>query len=108
MNDEGPNMCVECGRVLALDKILTFALANGMWVGEIPHELAYLTLPERLLIAKYFPAAYIIKLYPKKKGAHLWDKHQMYSGLKGNVPVSTYQLDQNQIASMVDGSIMPQ
>ena len=30
----------------------------------------------------------------------------MYSGLKGNV--STYQLDQGQIASMVDGTIMPQ
>jgi hypothetical protein len=30
----------------------------------------------------------------------------MYSGLKGNV--STYRLDQNQIASMVDGSILPQ
>ena len=30
----------------------------------------------------------------------------MYSGLKGNV--STYQLDQGQIASTVDGTIMPQ
>ena len=105
-NDEEANFCVECGRVLALDKTLTFSLANGMWVGEIPHELAFLTLPELLLITKYFLAAYIIKLYPKKKGACHWDKHQMYSSLKGNV--STYQLDQNQIASMVDGSIMPQ
>jgi hypothetical protein len=105
-NDKSANVCVECGRALALDKIPTFALANGMWIGDVPHELAYLTLPERLLIAKYFPAAYIIKLYPKKKGARHWDKRQMYSGLKGNV--STYQLDQNQISSMVDGSIMPQ
>ena len=30
----------------------------------------------------------------------------MYSGLKGNV--STYQLDQAQISSMVDGTILPQ
>ena len=30
----------------------------------------------------------------------------MYSGLKRNV--STYQLDQGQIASMIDGTIMPQ
>ena len=30
----------------------------------------------------------------------------MHSGLKGNV--STYQLDQGQIASMIDGTIMPQ
>ena len=68
--------------------------------------LAYLTLPEQLLIAKYFPATYIIKLYPKKKGAHLWDKCLMYSGLKGNV--STYQLDQGQIVSMINSIIMPQ
>ena len=30
----------------------------------------------------------------------------MYSGLKGNM--STYQLDQTQIASMIDGTILPQ
>lgn len=100
------NVCMECLRVLRSDKTPPFALANGMWIGSIPHELAYLTLPERLLIAKYFPAAYIIKLYPKKKGARHWDIRQMYSGLKGNV--STYQLDQGQIASMLDGTIMPQ
>jgi hypothetical protein len=105
-NDGSANVCGECLRALKLDKIPAFALANGMWIGEIPHELAYLTLPERLLIAKYFPAAYIIKLYPKTKGARHWDKRQLYSGLKGNV--STYQLDQTQIASMVDGTIMPQ
>lgn len=100
------NVCTECLRALKSDKIPTFALANGMWIGRTPHELAYLTLPERILIAKYFPAAYIIKLYPKKKGARFWDKRQMYSGLRGNV--STYQLDQAQISSMIDGSIMPQ
>jgi hypothetical protein len=105
-NDEIANVCMDCVRALNSDKTPIFALANGMWVGAIPHELAYLTLPERLLIAKYFPAAYIIKLYPKKKGARCWDKRQMYSGLKGNV--STYQLDQGQIASMIDGMIMPQ
>ena len=100
------NVCVECSKSLRLDKIPTFALANGLWIGDIPHELAYLTLPERLLIAKYIPAAYIIKLYPKKKGARHWDKRQLYSGLKGNV--STYHLDQSQIASMIDGTMMPQ
>jgi hypothetical protein len=106
VNPEHANVCMECIRALHSDKTPTFALANGLWIGAIPHELAYLTLPERLLIAKYFPAAYIIKLFPKKKGARHWDKRQMYSGLKGNV--STYQLDQGQIASMIDGSILPQ
>lgn len=104
--EQSANICVNCLRALNSDKIPSFALANGMWIGDVPHELAYLTLPERLLIAKYFPAAYIIKLYPKKKGARHWDKRQMYSGMKGNV--STYQLDQGQIASMIDGSILPQ
>ena len=105
-NAEMANVCIECSRALKSDKIPACALANGMWIGATPHDLAYLTLPERLLIAKYFPAAYIIKLYPKKKGARHWDQRQMYSGLKGNV--STYQLDQGQISSMIDGTIMPQ
>lgn len=105
-NAENANICVECGRALLADKIPPFALANGLWIGDPPHELSYLTLPERLLIAKYFPAAYIIKLYPKKKGARHWDKRQLYSGMKGNV--STYQLDQSQITSMIDGTLMPQ
>jgi uncharacterized protein DUF6570 len=106
MSDGIGNVCAECLRALRADKIPAFALANGMWIGRAPHELAYLTLPERILIAKYFPAAYIIKLFPKKKGARYWDKRQMYSGLRGNV--STYQLDQAQISSMIDGTIMPQ
>ena len=106
VNDNTINVCMECARALLKDKVPPLALANGMWVGATPHELAYLTLPERLLIAKYFPSAYIIKLYPKKKGARHWDRRQMYSGLKGNV--STYQLDQGQISSMIDGTVMPQ
>ena len=105
-NDKKANVCMECIRALDLDRVPTFSLANRLWIGRVPHELAYLTLPERLLIAKYFPAAYIIKLYPKKKGARHWDKRQMYSGLKGNV--STYRLDQGQISSMIDGTILPQ
>ena len=106
LNSDKANMCVECNRALKMDKIPPLALANGLWVGRVPHELAYLTLPERLLITKYFPAAYIIKLYPKKRRARHLDKRQLYSGLRGNV--STYQLDQSQILSMVDGTIMPQ
>jgi uncharacterized protein DUF6570 len=106
VSDDLANMCVECMRALKSDKIPSFALANGLWIGRIPHELAYLTLPECILITKIFPAAYIFKLYPKKKGARHWDKRQMYSGLRGNV--SMYQLDQAQITSMIDGTIMPQ
>ncbi|KAF8812817.1 hypothetical protein BYT27DRAFT_7272529 [Phlegmacium glaucopus] len=108
VTDDGRgDVCMECFRALKSNKVPMFALANGLWIGRVPHELAYLTLPERILIAKYFPAAYIIKLFPKKKkGAHHWDRRQMYSGLRGNV--STYRLDQAQIMSMIDGTVMPQ
>jgi hypothetical protein len=104
--DGSADFCFECLKALKADKIPMLSLANELWIGSIPHELAYLTLPERMLIAKFFPAAYIIKLYPKKKGACHWDHRQMYSGLRGNV--STYRLDQAQITSMIDGSILPQ
>ncbi|KAF8804167.1 hypothetical protein BYT27DRAFT_7214241 [Phlegmacium glaucopus] len=98
-------LCDDCVRALKSDSVPMFALANKLWIGKIPHELAFLTLPERILIGKYFPAAYIFKLFPKKTGAHRWEKSQLYSGLKGNV--STYRLDQSQISSMVDGLILP-
>ncbi|KAF8801482.1 hypothetical protein BYT27DRAFT_7262019 [Phlegmacium glaucopus] len=106
MQTGSAQICDDCIRALKSDSIPMLALANKLWIGQTPHELAFLTLPERLLIAKYFPAAYIIKLFPKKPGAHHWDKRQMHSRLKGNV--STYRLDQSQISSMVDGSIFPQ
>ena len=67
MAPELANLCFDCGKALNSDKIPSFSLANGMWIGATPHEFKYLTLPERLLIAKYFPATYIIKLYPKKR-----------------------------------------
>jgi hypothetical protein len=76
-----------------------------MWIGDIPKELQGLTLPERILIAKHYPAAYIIKLFPKKKGSRSWDQNQMHNGLKGNV--STYKLDPAQVATMVEGEVMP-
>ena len=81
------------------------SLSNDMWIGDIPPQLQNLTLPERLLIAKYFPVAYIVKLFPKHKNSFSWDRGQMYSGLKGNV--STYQLDPRQVASMIDGRLFP-
>jgi hypothetical protein len=62
--DGKANVCMDCVRALNADRLPSLALANGLWIGRTPHELAYLTLPERLLIAKYFPTAYIIKLFP--------------------------------------------
>jgi hypothetical protein len=76
-----------------------------MWIGRVPECLQILTLAERLLIAKFFPTAYIVKLYPKLTGAAHWDHSQLYSGLKGSV--STYALDPNLVNSMIDGKILP-
>ena len=99
------SICNECMQSLKKDRRPKFSLANDMWVGDVPRELKGLTMPERTLIAKYYPAAYIVKLYPKQKGARGWDKSQMHNGLKGNV--STYRLDPSQVASMIDGRMYP-
>ncbi len=76
-----------------------------MWIGDVPLELQILTLPERILIARYFPAIYIIKLYPKKKGACTWASANLHSGLRGNV--STYHLNTDDIAKMTCDQVMP-
>jgi hypothetical protein len=70
-----------------------------MWIREVPLELNILTLLERVLIARFFPAAYIIKLYPKKRGARFWANDNFHCGLWGNV--STYRLNTDDITSMV-------
>jgi hypothetical protein len=74
-------ICFNCLQDLYAKKILLYSLANGLWIGEIPTELAILNLPERLLIGHYFPAVYVIKLYPKQKGAKSWDTHGLNSGI---------------------------
>jgi len=98
------NVCDPCVSALKHDKTPSLSLANGMWVGDVPLELQILTLPERILIARHFPAAYIIKLYPKKKGARSWPSANMQSGLRGNV--STYRLNTNDIAQMTHAQLM--
>lgn len=98
-------LCYECLHQLKIDKRPSLSLSNGMWIGDVPPQLQNLTLPERLLLAKYFPSAYIVKLFPKHKNAHTWDRSQMHSALKGNV--STYRLDPRQVASMIDGTKFP-
>jgi len=55
---------------LRQNKTPTLSLANEMWIGDIPLEVNVLTLPEHVLIARFFPVAYIVKFYPKENGAH--------------------------------------
>ena len=98
-------LCNECRNQLKKNIRPRLSLSNSMWIGDTPRELQGLTLPERLLLAKYFPTAYIIKLFPKHKNAFTWDRSQRHSALKGNV--STYRLDPRQVASMIDGRLFP-
>ena len=92
-------ICRECLKSLNKDETPKLSLANNMWLGDIPLQLSKLTLPERILIAKYYPTAYIIKLYPKQQGATSWDENHLHRGLRGNV--STYRLDPQQVATVI-------
>ncbi|KAK0222292.1 hypothetical protein IW262DRAFT_1296858 [Armillaria fumosa] len=95
------HICLECLRSLTKMELPRLALANNMWLGHVPPELEILMLPERILVACYFPAAYIIKLYPKIKNSKTWNPQSLSSGIKGNV--STYPLPHAYIASFIDG-----
>ena len=99
-------VCRTCASNLRGGKTPSLALANGMWIGDIPVELQVLTLPECILVARFFPAAYIVKLYPQKKGARSWATgSSLHCGLRGNV--STYPLNTDQISHMVGDLCMP-
>jgi hypothetical protein len=99
------DICHDCLRALNKKRTPALSLANGMWIGDVPSELSILTLPERVLVAKYFPAAYIVKLFPRQKGATHWSSSGLHSGVKGNV--STYKLNIEDIVDLVDPKIMP-
>ena len=99
-------VCNTCASALRHEKTPSLALANGMWIGDVPLVLKLLTLPERILVARYFPAAYIVKLFPQKKGARTWaSPSSLHCGLRGNV--STYPLNTDQISHMVGDNCMP-
>jgi len=66
--------------------------------------LQVLTFPEQLLIALLYPRVYVFKLFPKRqRGAHKMES--MQRAIRGNV--STYELNSEGIASMVEGNLMP-
>ncbi|KAG2754671.1 hypothetical protein P692DRAFT_20650890, partial [Suillus brevipes Sb2] len=59
---QGP-ICRECLEDLQVGNVPVHSLVNGLWVGPVPDVLSILNLPERLLVALYFPAVYVLKLY---------------------------------------------
>ena len=98
------NICNSCTLDLRKNKTPAMSLANGMWIGDVPLELKVLTLLECLLVSCFFPATYIVKLYPKKKGTHNWASG-LHSGLHGNI--STYHLNTDQIVHLSSSHVMP-
>ncbi|KAF7294643.1 ATP-dependent DNA helicase [Mycena indigotica] len=105
------DVCNACLRQLNKCSQPKLSLANNMWLGEIPFQLAILTLPEQLLVALYFPAAYIFKVYPKNVrppvDANVAEETIPITNekLKGNV--STFSLPISSIAHMAAGNIVP-
>lgn len=92
-------VCDQCMAALRRRKLPKFSLANGLWVGDVPPQLAELSLAERVLIAKYIPVSYSWKLYPTKPKNPAARIPRLYDGVRGNV--STFPLDQHQIADMM-------
>ncbi|KAG2126642.1 hypothetical protein BD769DRAFT_1387978 [Suillus cothurnatus] len=101
----GGRICTDCLEDLQDCNIPSFSLINGLWIGPVPDKLAILNLPEGLLIGLYFPAVYVIKLYPQWKGTNHWDTRALNSGVCGNV--STYQLNTPDITAMIEGNLLP-
>jgi hypothetical protein len=54
--------CPTCAEFLEKKKMPTLALANGLWIGEIPDELQDLTYAEQLLIARVRHNRCIVKV----------------------------------------------
>jgi hypothetical protein len=46
------HICVRCHKSMAASKLPKVSLANGMWLGHVPPELADLTFAEQLLVAR--------------------------------------------------------
>ncbi|KAI9566421.1 hypothetical protein HD554DRAFT_2274986 [Boletus coccyginus] len=98
-------VCNECSRALQGDSTPKLSLANNLWIGKIPHELAILTLPEQLLISRHYPRCYIVKLYPCDGYVGNSD-HLQRGSLAGNVTL--YNMNTDTIVDMLEEQLLPQ
>ena len=96
-------VCADCAKALGNRRTPTYALANDMWIGEVPEELSGLTIPEQLLIALHYPRCFVFKLFPKAGGPR--DPNFMQSGMAGNV--TTYALNTPMVVDMLEGRLLP-
>jgi hypothetical protein len=105
--DTVATVCTSCMRDLeqgdAHTKPPKFSLANELWIGRTPWQLSILTLPEQLLVALLYPRVFVFKLFPKKSSGY--NANTLQSALKGTV--SSYALNMDDIARMVDGNLLP-
>ncbi len=51
--EESLNVCNPCYNGIKAKKLTRHALANGLWIGEVPRELQELNFVEKLVIARY-------------------------------------------------------
>ena len=70
--------CKVCLSSLKKNRLPKFSIANNFQIGKSPPELSELTLPEKLLISKYRPKMYLVKL------RSVGGSQAQQRGLKGN------------------------
>lgn len=98
-------MCIQCRKGLegGKDRPPMHALANGLWIGNVPIELSCLTLPESLLISLVYQRIFVCKLWPKdRRGAQT---ESLQNALVGNV--TSFELNLEEVSKMVEGNMMP-
>ena len=82
-----------------------FALANNLWIGQVPWQIQVLSFPEQLLISFVYPRVFVFKLFPKKVGG-IRDLSLLQRAMHGNV--TSYVMDTKGVANMVEGKMLPQ
>jgi hypothetical protein len=97
-------VCDCCVRALTTDQIPKLSLANNLWIGPSPHQLAMLTLPEQLLVSRHYPRCYVIKLYPRD--GHVSNPEHLQRGITGNATL--YNMNTEKIVEMLQGQLLPQ
>ena len=93
-------MCFECSRALGRHVLPKLAIANNLWIWDVPYQLSMLTIPEQLLIARHYTQCYILKLYPRDGDMHI-PHDQLYSAMAGNA--SLFKLNIQQVVEMLKG-----
>lgn len=97
-------VCDECLRALNSNTLPKLSLANNLWIGNVPHQLAILTLPEQLLVSRHYPRCYVVKLYPRN--GHVSNLDHLQRGMVGNVTL--YNMNTNSVVEMLEGQLLLQ